>query len=139
MKKILILATVFSFFIFHFSCSQAQAPADETHLSAYARLFGQELDAMDGKVGKGDTAFIGRYSLERHCCTYYVPAIITLRQQPLSKRDCRRYGVKLQSTSGERMATALLSVRKYRRLVSSGCLESIEITPPVTPRRPSMR
>lgn len=138
MKKILIIATVFSFFISHFSISHAQTPADGTHLSAYARLFGQELDAMEGKVSKCDTAFISRYSLVRHGRTYYVPAIITQRQ-PLTKRECRRYGVKIQSTSGERMATALLSVRKYRRLVASNCLESIEITPPVTPRRPRIR
>ena len=138
MKKILIVIAVFPFLLFHFSISQAQTPAAETYLSAYARLFGQELDAMGGKVGKCDTAFIKRYSIERQHCIYYVPAIITQRQ-PLTKRECRRYGVKLQSSSGERMATALLSVRKYRRLVTSNRLEAIDIATTVTPRSPRMR
>ena len=96
-------------------------------LNAETRLFGHELEALGHKVGKDDTAFVEKYGLVRIGCAYYVPATVSFGHEP-SRRECRRNGVKVQSRVGEKMATALLSTRRYKRLLGSGLCERIEIS-----------
>lgn len=106
----------------------ALAQSDDTYLSPMARTLKHDLEKLDRKVKAKDTALIHRYSLIKQCCTYYVPAFITL-DHPYREGELNRYGVKVQSVSGH-MVTALISTKKYRKLIDSKVAKAIEITPP---------
>lgn len=106
----------------------ALAQSDDTYLSPMARTLKHDLEQLDRKVKAKDTALIHRYSLIKQCCTYYVPAFITL-DHPYREGELNRYGVKVQSVSGH-MVTALISTKKYRKLIDSKVAKAIEITPP---------
>lgn len=106
----------------------ALAQSEETYLSPMARTLKHDLEQLDRKVKSKDTALIQRYSLVKQCCTYYVSAFITL-DHPYREGELKRYGVKVQSVSGN-MVTALISTKKYRKLIDSKVAKAIEITPP---------
>lgn len=106
----------------------ALAQSDDTYLSPMARTLKHDLEQLDRKVKAKDTALIHRYSLIKQCCTYYVPAFITL-DHPYREGELNRYGVNVQSVSGH-MVTALISTKKYRKLIDSKVAKAIEITPP---------
>ena len=115
--------------------TMAQHP---TGTNAQAKLFAHELETLGHKVNKGDTAFIEKYALVCIKRTYYVPATVTFRHSP-SKRECRKYGVKIQSKVNDTMATALLSTRKYKKLINSGLCEMIDISYGIKPRNIGIR
>ena len=108
-----------------------------TGMSAQAVLFTHELKALGHKVSKGDTTLIENYALVCIKRTYYVPATITFRHAP-STRECRKYGVKIQSKVSDTLATALLSTRKYKKLINSGLCEMIDISYGIKPRNNRM-
>jgi hypothetical protein len=96
-------------------------------LSPMARMLESDLRKLEREVTPSDTALINRYSLRRRGNTYCVSAFLTL-DPPYADGELEQYGVLLQSVQGE-MATALLSIREYLRLIDSRSLKAIEISP----------
>jgi hypothetical protein len=114
--------------------AEAAAQSGGTYLSAYAAMLQADLDSLGRKVRSKDSVLIQRYSLVRQCCTWYVPAFLTL-DHPYQDGELKDLGVRVQSVQGN-MVTALISTRKYGKLIASGRVTSIEVTPPVQLRGP---